>query len=330
MADVLAVTEQRDGVLRRTSHEAVWAARQLADAMGGGGGGGGKVDALVLGAPGVDAAGAGLGEAGADRVLVAESGGFGKYAPDGYTATVVAAVKAGGYGAVLLSATATGKDLAPRIAAALDAPLATDVTGVGFAGGKVTATRPVYAGKAIQTLTLDAPMAVVSVRPNTYVVGKAAKAGAVEKVKAVEGTRVVVREVKAAAQGKLDVAEATVVVSGGRGLKGPEHFELIEKLAQAFGNAAVGASRAVVDAGWRPHPEQVGQTGTTVSPSLYVAVGISGAIQHLAGMKTAKVIVAINKDKDAPIFQVADYGIVGDLFEIVPRLTAEIAKAKAG
>jgi len=324
MANVLAITEQRDGALRKTSFEVVWAAHQLADAMGG------KVDALVLGGPGVGAAGAALGGAGADRVLVAESAAFARNAPDGCAATAAAVVKAGGYGAVLVAATATGKDLAPRIAAALDAPLATDVTAVSFAGGKVTAMRPVYAGKAIQALTLDAPVAVVSVRPNTYVPGAAGKAGAVEKVQAVETSRVVVREVKAAAQGKLDVAEASVVVSGGRGLKGPEHFALIEGLAQAFGGAAVGASRAVVDAGWRPHAEQVGQTGKTVSPQLYVAVGISGAIQHLAGMKTAKVIVAINKDKDAPIFQVADYGIVGDLFEIVPRLTEEIAKAKAG
>ena len=323
MANVLAVTEQRDGALRKTSHEVVWAARQLADAMGG------KVDALVLGGPGVDVSAAKLGEVGADRVLVAEAAAFGKYAPDAYTATAAAVVKAGGYGAVLVAATATGKDLAPRLAAALDAPLATDVTGLAFAGGKVTATRPVYAGRAIQQVTLDAPVAIVSVRPNTYAPGKSAKAGAVEKVPAVGTARVVVREVKAAAQGKLDVAEAAVVVSGGRGLKGPEHFALIEGLAKAFG-AAVGASRAVVDAGWRPHAEQVGQTGKTVSPQLYVAVGISGAIQHLAGMKTAKVIVAINKDKDAPIFQVADYGIVGDLFEIVPRLTEEIAKAKAG
>ncbi len=324
MANVLAVTEQRGGALRKTSHEVVWAARQLADAMGG------KVDALVLGAPGVDAAGAQLGAVGADRVLVAESAAFGNYAPDGCAATAAAAAKAGGYGAVVVAATATGKDLAPRLAAALDAPLATDVTALAFAGGKVSATRPVYAGKAIQTLVLDAPLAVVSVRPNTWVPGSAGKAGAVGKIQAVEKARVVVREVKAAAQGKLDVAEASVVVSGGRGLKGPEHFALIESLAKAFGAAAVGASRAVVDAGWRPHAEQVGQTGKTVSPQLYVAVGISGAIQHLAGMKTAKVIVAINKDKDAPIFQVADYGIVGDLFEIVPRLTEEVAKAQAG
>ena len=324
MANVLAVTEQRGGALRKTSHEVVWAARQLADAMGG------IVDALVLGAPGVDAAGAKLGDVGADRVLVAESAAFAQYAPDGWVATAAAAVKAGGYGAVLVAATATGKDLAPRLAAALDAPLATDVTAIALTGGKVIATRPVYAGKAIQQLVLDAPLAVVSVRPNTWAPGAAGKAGAVEKVQAVEAARVVVREVKAAAQGKLDVAEATIVISGGRGLKGPEHFALIENLAQAFGSAAVGASRAVVDAGWRPHAEQVGQTGKTVSPQLYVAVGISGAIQHLAGMKTAKVIVAINKDKDAPIFQVADYGIVGDLFEIVPRLTEEIAKARAG
>ena len=323
MANVLAVTEQRGGALRRTSHELVWAGRQLADALGG------TVDALVLGAPGVDAAGAKLGAVGADRVLVAEDAAFARYAPDGYAATVAAAAKAGGYGAVLVAATAAGKDLAPRIAARLDAPLASDVTGVGVEGGKVTATRPVYAGKAVQQLRLDAALAVISVRPNTFVPGSATKPGAVVKAAAVAEARVTVREVKAAEQGKLDVAEASVVVSGGRGLKGPEHFALIENLAKAFG-AAVGASRAVVDAGWRPHAEQVGQTGKTVSPQLYVAVGISGAIQHLAGMRTAKVIVAINKDKDAPIFQVADYGIVGDLFEIVPRLTEEIAKAKAG
>jgi len=323
MANVLAVTEQRGGVLRKASREVVWAARQLADAMGG------TVDALVLGAAGVDVAAAKLGEAGADRVLVAEDASFARYAPGGYAGTATAVVKEGGYGVVLVAATAAGKDLAPRIAARLDAPLASDVTAVGFESGKVTAARPVYAGRAIQQLRFDAPLAVVSLRPNTFAPGSAAKAGAVSKVPAVTGARVVVREVKAAGEGKLDVAEASVVVSGGRGLKGPEHFALIEGLAKAFG-AAVGASRAVVDAGWRPHAEQVGQTGKTVSPQLYVAVGISGAIQHLAGMKTAKVIVAINKDKDAPIFQVADYGIVGDLFEIVPKLTEEVAKARAG
>jgi electron transfer flavoprotein alpha subunit len=325
MTAILAVTEQRDGALRKVSREAVWAARQLADQLGG------TVDALVLGGPGVDVAAADLGAAGADRVLVAADASFARYAPDGYAATAAEVAKKGGYAAVVVSATATGKDLAPRIAARLDVPLASDVIALGVDGGKVTASRPVYAGKAIQRVVFEAAQGVVSLRPNTYVVGAAGKAGAVEQVPAASvPARVTVREVKASEQGALDVAEAEVVVAGGRGLKGPEHFHLVEELAKAFGNAAVGASRAVVDAGWRSHAEQVGQTGKTVSPTLYVALGISGAIQHLAGMRTAKVIVAVNKDKDAPIFKAADYGIVGDLFEILPKLTEEVRKAKAG
>jgi electron transfer flavoprotein alpha subunit len=325
MSAILAVTEQRDGVLRKVSGEVVWAARQLADRLGG------TVDALVLGGPGLDAAGADLGQVGADRVLVATDAAFARYAPDGYTATVAEVATAGGYAAIVVSATATGRDLAPRIAARLDVPMASDVTAIGVEGGKVTAARPVYAGKAIQRVVFDAAPAVLSLRPNTYVVGTAAKAGAVEQVPAAAvPARVTVTEVKASELGKLDVAEADIVVAGGRGMKAPEHFQLIENLAKAFGPAAVGASRAVVDAGWRPHAEQVGQTGKTVSPTLYVAVGISGAIQHLAGMRTAKIIVAINKDKDAPIFKAADYGIVGDLFEVMPRLIEEVRKAKMG
>ena len=319
------MTEQRDGAVRKVSREVVWAARQLADQLGG------TVDALVLGGSGVDAAGAALGDAGADRVLVAADAAFARYAPDGYAATVAARARAGSYAAVIVAATATGKDLAPRIAALLDAPLASDVTALGVENGTVTAARPVYAGKAIQRVAFEGSPAVVSLRPNTFVVGAAGKGGAMEQVPAARvPVRVTVREVKASEQGALDVAEADVVVAGGRGLKGPEHFQLVEDLAKAFGNAAVGASRAVVDAGWRPHAEQVGQTGKTVSPTLYVALGISGAIQHLAGMRTAKVIVAVNRDKDAPIFKAADYGIVGDLFEIVPRFTEEVRKAKAG
>jgi electron transfer flavoprotein alpha subunit len=325
MAAILAVTEQRGGALRKVSREAVAAARRLADALGC------TVDAMVVGPPSVDAAGADLGGAGADRVLVATHESFGRYAPDGYAATIAAQAKAGGYAAVVIAASATGKDLAPRLAVQLDVPLASDVTGLAVEGGRVVATRPVYAGKAIQQVVLSAVPALVAVRPNTFAPGAAGKAGAVSSVTAVVGAvRVTVREVKAAEQGTLDVAEAPIVVSGGRGLKAPEHFKLVEDLARAFGTAAVGASRAVVDAGWRPHGEQVGQTGKTVSPQLYVAVGISGAIQHLAGMRTAGVIVAINKDRDAPIFKVADYGIVGDLFEIVPRLTEEITKVRAG
>jgi len=327
MAAILAVCEQKDGAVRKVSREVVAAARQLADALGA------TVDALVIGAPGVDAAGANLGDAGADRVLVASDAAFARYSPDGYAATAAAQAKSGAYAAVVLAATATGRDLAPRLAAQLDAPLAMDATAVAVEGGKVVVTRPVYAGKAIERVTIDGPMAIVAIRPNTFAAGTEAQrhSGTVESVSAVAGAaRVRVREVKAAEQGALDVAEASIVVSGGRGMKGPEHFHLIEELAKAFGNAAVGASRAVVDAGWRPHGEQVGQTGKTVSPQLYIAVGISGAIQHLAGMRTAKVIVAINKDKDAPIFKVADYGLVGDAFEIVPRLAEEVRKARSG
>jgi electron transfer flavoprotein alpha subunit len=321
MSHVLAVLEQRDGTLRKVSHEVVTGARRLADALGG------EVHALVLGAgtiSGTEAAG----RFGADTVITATNAGFAQYAPEGYARAVGERANAGGYGAVVLAASAQGKDLAPRVAAKLGVALAADVTDLALEGGAVVVARPVYAGKALLKVKVTAAPAVVSLRPSVFTPVERPKAGAAETV-AVAGDagRVVVKGIKAAAGGALDVAEAPIVVSGGRGLKEPANFRLLEELAQAFGGkAAVGASRAVVDAGWRPHGDQVGQTGKTVSPSLYVAVGISGAIQHLAGMRTAKVIVAINKDKDAPIFKVADYGIVGDLFEIVPRLTEEIRK----
>ncbi len=321
MAAILAVTEQRDGVLRKVSYETVTAARLLADTLGA------TVDALVVGAGTVTGSDQ-LATYGADRVLTADHASFGLYQPDGYAATVVAAAE--GCAAIVFGATATGKDLAPRVAAKLGVGYAAEITGCTVEGDHLVATRPVYAGKALQKIRLTGSPAVLSVRPNTVPLAESPKAGAVESVAVPEfETRVTVTEIKAPADAALDVAEATVVVSGGRGLREPEHFKLIEDLAAAFGDAAVGASRAVVDAGWRDHSAQVGQTGKTVSPNLYVAIGISGAIQHLAGMRTAKTIVAINKDADAPIFKVADYGIVGDLFEVVPRLTDEIKKVKA-
>ncbi len=321
MSNVLAVLEQRDGALRKVSHEVVTGARRLADALGG------SVDALVLAAGAVQGAEQ-VGRFGADKVITLTNAAFGLYAPEGYARAIAERVKSGTYGAVAFAASATGKDLAPRVAARLGRPLAQDVTDFGVEGGAVTVTRPVYAGKALLKLKITGAPAVISLRPSVFTPVERPKAGAQETAAAGGSAgRVVVKQIKAAEAGTLDVAEAPIIVSGGRGLKEPANFKVLEELAAAFaGRAAVGASRAVVDAGWRPHAEQVGQTGKTVSPTLYVAVGISGAIQHLAGMRTSKVIVAINKDKDAPIFKVADYGIVGDLFEVVPKLTEEIKK----
>ena len=324
---VLAVLEQRDGALRKVSYEVVTGARRLADALGAGS----TVDALVLTAGAVQGAGDQVGRFGADKIVTLTHAAFATYAPEGLARVVAERATSGGYAAVLFAASATGRDLAPRVAARVGVALAQDVTDIAVEGGAITAIHPVYAGKALLKVKITARPAMLSLRPNVFTPVERSKAGAEERV-AVEASagRVVVKQVKAATAGAIDVGEAPVVVSGGRGLKDPANFKVLEELAAAFGGrAAVGASRAVVDAGWRPHADQVGQTGKTVSPTLYVAVGISGAIQHLAGMRTSKVIVAINKDKDAPIFKVADYGIVGDLFEVVPRLTEEIKKLHA-
>ena len=313
----LAVLEQRDGVLRKISHEVVTAAQRL----------GGGVEAVVC-AVGVVQGADQAAKFGADKIVTLTNPAFAKYAPEACAQALAERAKLGGHRCIVFAASATGKDLAPRVAAKLGVGVAADITDLATDGGAIVVTRPVYAGKALLKVKVAAQPAVLSLRPNVFTPVERPKAGAAETVAVtVPAGRVTVREIKAAPAGTLDVAEAQVIISGGRGLKEPANFKVLEDLARAFGGqAAVGASRAVVDAGWRAHADQVGQTGKTVSPSLYIAVGISGAIQHLAGMRTSKVIVAINKDKDAPIFKVADYGVVGDLFEIVPKLTEEIRK----
>ena len=286
---------------------------------------GATVDALVCGSgpvSGLD----GLGAAGADRVLSQPRMPTSPSTVPTAIAATVASIGRRTIAPSFIAATSTGKDLAPRVAARLGATCAMDVISVASEGAKVRVVRPVYAGQALQTVDL-AGTPVVAVRPGSYPGVAAAKAGTVESVAVPAFTRrLEVTGIRAPEQATLDVAEARVVVSGGRGLGEAKNFALLEAMAAAFGGeAAVGASRAVVDAGWIAHGSQVGQTGKTVAPELYFAIGISGAVQHLAGMRTAKVIVAINRDKDAPIFKVADFGIVGDLFEVVPALTAAIA-----
>jgi electron transfer flavoprotein alpha subunit len=320
MANVLAVVEHKDGALRGVSAEVVSAAADVAGALGG------EAHALALGGPGLAAVAGALGKHGAARIRVGEHEGLAQYRPDGYASAVSAAVRHGGYEAVLFAATAQGKDLAPRVAALLDVPLATDATALEVVGGALSAVRPVYAGKAFARVRSEATPFLVSVRPNVFPPQERAAAGTVEAFQPeVAPARTRVREFRAATGGAVDVGEATIVVSGGRGMKDPAQWGILEQLRDAIGHGcALGASRAVVDAGWRPHGEQVGQTGKTVAPKLYFAIGISGAIQHLAGMRTSGTIVAINKDPEAPIFKVADYGIVGDLFEVVPKLAEEI------
>jgi len=324
MPNILVVAETRGGELRKVALEAVTAARALADASGGG-----EVHALVFGPPGTAAKVEPLAQHGADKVIVCEHPAYDKADAESMSATIAA--RAAGFPLVLLSASAQGKDLAPRVSAKLDAPLLSDCLTVQLSGTAVTVTHPTYTAKTIATLKADPTPIVVSVRPNATTPAVNARPLAAETIAPASdpsASRVKVTEVVASGGTKLDLGEAPVIISGGRGLKEAANFKLVEDLADAFGNAAVGATRAVTDDGWRPHEDQIGQTGRLVSPDLYVAVGISGAIQHLAGMRTSKTIVAINKDPEAPIFKVADYGIVGDALEIVPVLTAAVRAAK--
>lgn len=324
MSGILVFIELKSGAIRKASLEAVSEAARLAAQAGG------KVTAVVVGTGPGDAAAA-LGRAGASEVVQVNDARFQQYSGDGFAFAVKRVFDDKQSSAVFFAATAQGKDLAPRFAVLAGAGVASDCVGFTVEGGRIRARRPVYAGKAYITVESAGGPLVATLRPNVFAEsssGSAATAVAVEAGPV--DFKAVVKEVLAAVAGKLDVTEAPVVVSGGRGLKGPEHWTLIDNLVKAFGGtAAGGASRAVVDAGWRPHDEQVGQTGKTVAPTLYIACGISGAIQHLAGMSSSRVIVAINKDAEAPIFKVADYGIVGDVFEVLPVLTEAIAKVKS-
>jgi electron transfer flavoprotein alpha subunit len=327
MANVLVYAESRGGKARKVALEAATAARALADATGGG-----EVHALLAGPPGIAASAEQLSQYGADLVIVAEDPALATFERESIAAALTARASSGSYRAVIVGFSAQGRDLAPRLAAKLDAPILSDVTSIEADGDAIVVRHPAYANKVIATLEVKAPLVVISVRPSAVTAAqnpRPAKVEAVTLAATAPAARVVVTDVIEGGKGKLDLSEAPVVVAGGRGLKAPENFKLIEDLAAAFGNAAVGATRAVADEGWRPQSDQIGQTGRQVSPQLYVAVGISGAIQHLAGMRTSKTIVAINKDREAPIFKVADFGIVGDALEIVPALTAAVREAKA-
>ena len=324
MSDVLAYAELRGSQLRGVARETVTGGRRLADELGG------DVHVVSVGPPGSGEEVASLADYGADRIFTAEDGEFGVYHPDALVRTFQYLANQEEYAAILFPASARGKDLAPRVAARLGRGLATEITDLEVEDGEPVVTRPTYADKAYARVGFPESPALMSIRPNVFIPEESQGRGEHEELEVdADPVRTRVSPVETSEEGKLDVAEASQVVSGGRGMQGPENWNLLEDLVDALGpGTALGASRAVVDAGWRPHAEQVGQTGKVVSPNLYVAVGISGAIQHLAGMRTSKVIVAINKDPEAPIFDVADYGIVGDLFEVVPELTEEIRKIR--
>jgi len=326
VAGVLVFAEQRDGTIKKPALEAISEGRRIADALGG------NLTALLIGdAP---AAADALGGLGVDNMATVTDPRLSLYAPEAFTRAAQAAIAAVSPDVVLMSATAQGKDLAPRLAARLQTGLASDCTALTVASGAVTATRPVYSGKAFATVTFagDGP-AMATLRPNVFPILSESR-DAVAAPMAVEVSfedkdfRCRTTSIESTQGTTVDVAEADIVVSGGRAMKGPENFKYIKDLADALGGA-VGASRAAVDAGWIDHQHQVGQTGKVVSPVLYIAAGISGAIQHIAGMSSSKVIVAINKDADAPIFKIADYGIVGDLYEVIPKMVEEIRKVKA-
>jgi electron transfer flavoprotein alpha subunit len=318
---VWIVAEQRDGALRKVSFEIASAARKLADELGD------EVCAVLVGS-GVEGLAPELAKYGVDKVYVADDAIFADYTTDAYSAAVAKVVKENDASILLLGSSVQGKDLSASLAGKLATGLASDCVEVSIADGKLLAIRPMYAGKCFGEIVIDTTPQMAALRPNVFAMAENAKAGEVVKFDAgvaAGDLKTKVVETQKDTSGKVDLTEANVIVSGGRGMKGPEGYGILEDLADVLG-AAVGASRAAVDAGWRPQSDQVGQTGKVVSPNLYIACGISGAIQHLAGMSSSKYIVAVNKDEEAPIFAKADYGIVDDLFKVVPEITAEAKK----
>ncbi|MBI5325939.1 MAG: electron transfer flavoprotein subunit alpha/FixB family protein [Ignavibacteriae bacterium] len=324
MNKILVFLEGQGTTLKRTSLEAISAARTLASATG--------IPYAGMIINGTKEQVKAVGDYGMADVINAKHELMETYSSTAAAKILHQVIQSENADIILFSANAKGLELAPRVAAKLEAGYIGDCVALEVKDGNIIANKPVYAGKSQITAMVNSEKKVFSLRPNVFTATK------------VEGSITITTKDYAPSlseddrkafvtammknEGKMDVLEADTIVSGGRGIKGTENYNLIENLASAFGGA-VGASRAVVDAGWRPHSEQVGQTGKTVSPTLYVACGISGAVQHLAGMSTSKVIVAINKDKDAPIFKVCDYGIVGDLFNVVPKLTEKV-KALTG
>ncbi len=317
--NVLAIAEQIEGVFRKVTFEALSEGRRIADQLGG------ELNALVLG-DNIENISKELEQYGANRIIVAENSALSEYLPDAYGNVIADVIDKETPDVVILGASTQGKDIAARLSARLNAPLAMDCVGIRLEDNNLVATRYMYGGKILADVVLNGKPQILAIRPNAMTIASADGTGAVEKFEVNTGPTLVKFIEKHLDTGKVELTEADTVVSGGRGMGGPD-FAVIEELAQAL-EGAVGASRSAVDEGWRSSSDQVGQTGKVVSPNLYIACGISGAIQHLAGMSSSNVIVAINKDSEAPIFSKADYGIEGDLFEIVPLITEEVRKLK--
>ncbi len=314
----LVFIEQRDGEIKKSSFEVIKKGSELAASQNA------DIEGVIIGDVINDLEN--IGGYGISKVTHLQNSQLVNYSVSAYSDLLISFAQEINADAILLANTAMGKDLAPPLAVKLNAGVIMDCISLYLKNDKLAATRPVYAGKALAEVESNSEINIYTLRPNVFTLGDASDAKAEVVVKNIDTLNLANKVISVTkAEGKLDVAEADIIVSGGRGMKAAENFGMIEELAGVLG-AATGASRAVVDAGWRPHSDQVGQTGKTVSPNLYIAVGISGAIQHLAGMQSSKFIVAINKDNDAPIFQVADYGIAGDAFEVLPALIEELKK----